>query len=76
MAWTDEFWKPIRLNDGRTIRTLDDARAVVAGLPELRRVNQNWQEVSDLLSRAAISQRAMDDALIVTLRALRADGLV
>jgi hypothetical protein len=25
MAWSDPFWKPIKLNDGRVLRTLGDA---------------------------------------------------
>jgi hypothetical protein len=33
MPWTDSFWKPIKLNDGRALTTLGDARELISTLP-------------------------------------------
>jgi hypothetical protein len=33
MAWSDEFWKPIKLKDGRSVATLAEARVLILSLP-------------------------------------------
>jgi hypothetical protein len=76
MAWTDQFWKPIKLADGRVIKSLADARALMSALPDEKRESSHWRYATDILARAASSPSVIDDALSQTLTALKADGLV
>jgi hypothetical protein len=76
MAWTDEFWKPIKLRDGRVLTNLADARDLIMQLPLGSRNSEEWQRADELLARAASSPSARDDALAQTWRALKAEGLV
>jgi hypothetical protein len=76
MPWTDQFWKPIKLADGRVLKSLDDARTVLATLRRDKQASLHWQKAAELLARAASSPSAMDEALSQTVLALKADGLV
>jgi hypothetical protein len=76
MPWTDEFWKPIRLKDGRVLNTLGDARELIATLPALKQAEGHWQDVEEMLSRASIAPSARDDALGAVVRALKTDDLL
>jgi hypothetical protein len=76
MAWTEPFWKPIKLRDGRALATLHDARALIATLPASKQAESQWQNAQALLTRASISPSAMDEALTVVLGALKAEGLI
>jgi hypothetical protein len=73
MAWSDEFWKPIRLKDGRALATLRDAREMIATLPPSVRQFEQWQDIQNALARAAYAPSAIDEALSAMVRALRAD---
>jgi len=53
MTWIRKFPAPIRLNDGRALETLGDARAVILRFPERRRDNIEWQNAAKLLVQAA-----------------------
>lgn len=50
--WNVRLRKPIRLRDGRTIRTLGDARYVILSLPESDQRLEKWRHVGTLLLRA------------------------
>ena len=76
MAWIEPFWKPIKLRDGRTLITLEDARELIAALPASKQAESHWQNAQALLTRASISPSAMDEALTVVLGALNAEGLI
>jgi hypothetical protein len=76
MAWTALFWKPIKLDDGRVLTTLGDARELIAMLPALKQAEGHWQDAEALLTRASIAPSAMDDALAAVVRALKAEGLI
>jgi hypothetical protein len=76
MAWTDQFWKPIKLADGRVIKSLGDARAMMLTLPHDQRESPHWRHATEIVARAASSPSVIDDALSQTLTALKADGLV
>ena len=76
MPWTAPFWKPIKLNDGRTLTTLGDARELIATLPALKRAEAHWQDAEEMLARASISPSAKDEALAAVVRALKAEGLI
>jgi hypothetical protein len=76
MPWTDPFWKPIKLNDGRALTTLGDARELIATLPALKQAEGHWQDADELLVRAEAAPSARDDALAAVVRALKAEGLI
>jgi hypothetical protein len=76
MPWTDRFWKPIKLNDGRTLTTLGDARDFIATLPALKHAEGHWQDADEMLVRAEAAPSASDDALAAVVRSLRIEGLI
>ena len=76
MPWTDPFWKPIKLNDGRTLTTLGDARELISTLPPAAQVAERWLDVDEMLVRAEAAPSARDDALAAVVRALKAEGLI
>jgi hypothetical protein len=76
MPWTDPFWKPIKLNDGRTLTTLGDARGLIATLPAPKQAEGRWQDADEMLVRAAAGPSAKDEALAAVVRALKAEGLI
>jgi hypothetical protein len=76
MPWTDSFWKPIKLNDGRTLTTLDDARELISTLPPTAQVAERWLDAEEMLVRAEATPSASDDALTAVVRALKAEGLI
>jgi hypothetical protein len=76
MAWSDPFWKPIKLNDGRVLRTLGDAFELFAALPALKQAEDHWREADEMLSRASIAPSAVDEALAAAVHALKAEGLI
>jgi hypothetical protein len=76
MPWTDSFWKPIKLNDGRTLTTLDDARELISTLPPTAQIAERWLDAEEMLVRAEATPSASDDALTAVVRALKAEGLI
>jgi hypothetical protein len=76
MPWTDPFWKPIKLNDGRVLSTLADARELIASLPALKQAEGHWQDADEMLVRAEAAPSASDDTLAAMLRSLRIEGLI
>jgi hypothetical protein len=76
MPWTDEFWRPINLKDGRRIGGLAAARVLILSLPEPSQSHAHWQHAVEMLSRAAESKSAIDDAQAQMLRALKAEELI
>jgi hypothetical protein len=67
---------PIALNDGRTIATLADTRALLLALPELHQRNPHWEYAGGLLFEAATSRGALKDTADQLHRALKAEGLI
>jgi hypothetical protein len=76
MPWTDQFWRPIKLKDGRSVATLAQARVLILSLPAAQQESPQWVEASDLLARASEFPSARDLALAAMLEALRAEGLI
>ena len=74
MPWTDPFWKPIKLNDGRMLRTLGDAFELFTALPALKQAEGNWRDADEMLVRAEAAPSASDDALAAVVRALKTEG--
>ena len=76
MAWSDPFWKPIKLNNGRVLRTLGDAFELFAALPAPKQTEDHWREADEMLIRAAIAPSAIDGALAAMVRALKVERLI
>jgi hypothetical protein len=76
MAWSDPFWKPIKLNDGRVLSTLGDARELIATLPSLKQAEGHWQDADEMPVRAEAAPSARDDALAAVVLALKTEGLL
>jgi hypothetical protein len=76
MAWSDQFWKPIKLKDGRMLRTLGDAFELFATLPALKQAEGHWRDADEMLVRAAVAPSAIDDALAAMVRALKVERLI
>ena len=45
--WSARLPRPIVLRDGKTLRTLADARAFVLALPEGDQERQSWQKTAE-----------------------------
>jgi hypothetical protein len=66
--WKTRLLRPIRLEDGRTIRTLADTHDVILQLPEKELRKPQWQAlVGLLLSAAATRQHHLLSILTVRL---------
>lgn len=78
MTWSRRLPQPLRLNDGRTIATLAQARDLMLALAEERETNPHWREAAELLIKAAYRgrQASIQDAGAQLSRALHADGLI
>jgi hypothetical protein len=55
--WNTCLLRPIRLEDGRTIRTLADAHDVILDLPEKELRRPKWQALVGLLLSAATTRQ-------------------
>lgn len=53
MAWSKRFQPPIDLPDGRTLATLDDARAFIFTLTKTAQQSTEWQSAVYHLLKAA-----------------------
>jgi hypothetical protein len=58
MTWSSRLARPILLQDGRTLRTLADARTMILALPDREQQNQRWQEIAGLLINTAAANHA------------------
>ena len=58
MSWASRLRHPIHLADGRTLKTLSDARDMILALPENEQRDRKWQRLADLLLAAANSGNA------------------
>jgi hypothetical protein len=64
MAWNSRLRRPLRLTDGRTLKTLDDARAFIGSLPEREQQYDRWISLSALLLSAAQSDNPAMVAIV------------
>jgi hypothetical protein len=76
MPWSRKLAKPIVLKDGRTIESLDDARAVMRSLPASRLRSEPWFYVGALLQESATFQGALSETQVHLTQALKAEGLI
>jgi hypothetical protein len=64
VSWLSRLRKPIALRDGRIIRTIADARDLIAALPDKDQRRPQWQSLAALLVSAAQSGNATLIALV------------
>jgi hypothetical protein len=78
MSWSKQFPEPIRLKDGRELRTLKDAGALVLRLPEMIQHAPKWVYATELLMEAARTGKKTDvtDAWHQVWRAAKTDGFI
>jgi hypothetical protein len=53
MSWSRKLSKPLHTVDGKTLRTLADARAYAVTLPEQYNSRRHWQRAAELMLDAA-----------------------
>jgi hypothetical protein len=76
MSWKKELPQPIRLKDGRELRTLSDAGELILRLPDTLQANPKWTYATELLMQAARSgeKTHIADACAQLMRAAMTDG--
>jgi hypothetical protein len=76
VSWERKLPEPIRLRDGRELKTLSDARALILGLAESRQHRPTWAYAVELLLQAADTGKPdhVKDAWAQVARAAKADG--
>jgi hypothetical protein len=52
--------RPLRLDDGRVLKTLEDAVALIGHLPEFPKLTPGWELACEALGRAAKTRHAID----------------
>jgi hypothetical protein len=77
VSWTKRLPEPVRLRDGRELKTLSDARALILGLAESRQHRPTWAYAVELLLQAAETGKRTDiaDAWAQISRAVHTEGL-
>jgi hypothetical protein len=70
MTWKAPFDEPIRLESGKTLRTLADAANHVIALPLRETKRQDWQTAMSCLLAAAEKRGPLMMARIATVKAL------
>jgi hypothetical protein len=62
VSWDQCFDRPVVLPDGKTLRTLEDARLYILALPESEQEVIAWQvAIEALLLAAGVSDADIDD---------------
>jgi hypothetical protein len=77
-SWTRSFNVPLFLRDGRTIKTLGEARGLVLSLLPRQQSQPSWEFAAELLLVAADRDDANStmDARVQLKRALMVEGLL
>jgi hypothetical protein len=70
MSWTAPFDEPIRLNNGKRLRTLREAAQHVIDLPPRQSLLPHWQTAMACLLSAAEGKGPMMMARVAMVRAL------
>jgi hypothetical protein len=76
MSWSLKLIEPVALKDGRKLRTLNDAAALILSLPENRQRSDEWRCAVELLVAAADAERNLWTAQAQLDIALKAEGLI
>lgn len=76
MSWEQKLSFPIKLKDGRWLRTCDDARDIILKLPTSVQSAERWGETAKRLMDVAAGKGERADLHLYLTQALRADGLL
>jgi hypothetical protein len=76
MTWSRKLSAPIALKDGRNLRTLNDAAALILSLPDFRQRSDDWRRAVPCLVAAADSENALIKAQAMLTLALKGEGLI
>ena len=76
MTWSRRFLYPIELKDGRTIETLEAARALILSLTENQQRCPAWHEAGELLAEAATDENWVSRAQGQLTEALKTQSLL
>jgi hypothetical protein len=74
MPWTRRLPTSIVFKEGRSIATLEQARAFMLALPERSQARPYWQHAAELLIEAAEHAGDIDGAYRQLMRAMTAEG--
>ena len=62
MSWDQRFDRPVVLPDGKTLRTLEDARRHILSLPKSEHDTTAWQvAIEALLVAARVSEAELEE---------------
>jgi hypothetical protein len=77
MSWSCRLKRPLGLNDGRRLETLEDARWALLELSQLSHQNEHCELASRLLMKAVEgNQPALDEFAVQLTLALKAESLI
>jgi len=76
VSWSRKFVTPITLSDGRRLKTLRDAAAVIVSLSDRRQLSDVWQRAVPVLVAAASSGGDLETAQAKLADALKTEGLL
>jgi hypothetical protein len=76
LPWSRKLATPIKLNDGRTIATLSQARGIMLSLPRAHRRGDIWRDTADLLDEAAAESSYVPHTEAQFMRSLKTEGLI
>jgi hypothetical protein len=63
VSWDQRFDRPVVLPDGKTLRTLEDARQYILALPKSEHETTAWQVAIEALLVAADSRSQRDEKI-------------
>jgi hypothetical protein len=76
MSWEQKLSFPIKLKDGRWIRTCDEARAIILNLPERLQHSERWCATAERLMKVAEHGGDRSDLHLYLTQALRVDNML
>jgi hypothetical protein len=76
MDWSRKLSFPLKLKDGRWLRTCRDAAEIIVSLPESVQHNERWEATAQRLMEVAEGYGNKSDLHLYLSQALRADGML
>jgi hypothetical protein len=76
MAPAHRLPKILVLRDGREVRTLAGARALILGLPEALREKPHWEQATELVMAGHVDHAYLIEVSAQLKAALKAEGMI
>jgi hypothetical protein len=76
MPWTRKLANKIKLKDGRTIGTLNQARELLLSIPPPQRETSLWRYIAKALDDAASERASVEEVQAMLIRGLKIAGLL